>query len=280
MPQNQDFLEKMALPYFAHCQAQISPPLHCIAWNKIALSGYIDILLMLKKLDPPDSYLRKIRSFYEHYEQVVDSNPLLGNLDTLSRNLSHLDKTNIKAVIVFALKWNNTVKVLEDLCFDLISQQKINTSEQIHESLQNLLFNMQGNSVLPKWNELLEHQQLELANILQMRNLPAAALSKLNYNQQYAAVFQTEQPWLKDFFNNDKELQDQILLLNKHFLRLINLINEKIPDSERRVKANPSKEISAAPTQDYRLELTYYYDGNDESEYQANFFSLLRNFLK
>jgi hypothetical protein len=280
MTQSQDLLEKTALPYFAHCQARIAPPLHSIVWNKVALSGYIDIAILLKNHEPPSSYLRKIRAFYEHYEQIDTVHPLLGDLDTLSRNLIHLDKANSKAVTTFALKWNSVVHALEDFCLDLILQRKINGLEQVAESLQALIFTMMEAAVLPRWAELLDQQQLELTKMIQVRNLPPAALAKVNFRYQFSSNYQTDQQWLKDIIKADKELQDLIYILNKNFLRLVNLINEKIPESDRQLQANPAKQVPPSPSQDYRLLMTYSYDGNDEGTYHPSFFSLLRNFLK
>lgn len=280
MTQSQDLIEKMALPYFSHCQARIAPALHSIVWNKVALSGYIDIAILLKGLEPPGSYLRKIRAFYEYYEQIDTTHPLLGDLDTLSRNLVHLDKANSKAVTAFAIKWNSIVQTLENFCFDLISQRKINDLEQVAESLQSLLFTMMEGNVLPRWAELLDQQQIELTKMFQMRNLPTAALAKVNFRYQFSCHYQTDQLWLKNLIKSDKELQDLIYILNKNFLRLVNLINEQVPEPERHLQANPAKQVETSPSQDYRLAITYSYDGNDEGEYHANFFSLLRNLLK
>jgi hypothetical protein len=279
MSQSEDVLQKMALPYFAHCQARISPALHSIAWNKVALSGYIDIAILQKGIEPPGSYLRKIRTFYENYEQIDASAPLLGDLDALSRNLTHLDKENSKAVTIFALKWNSVVHALEDFCFTLVSQHKINSRDQIVESLQSFVFTMTEQNVLPRWGDLLEQQQLELSKIFQLKNLPSAALEKIHFKYQFSANYQSDQRWLTSLINNDKELQDIIHLLNKNFLRLVNQINEMIPEPERHLQVNPAKQ-STGPSQDYRFSITYFYDGNDEGNYRANFFSQLRNFLK
>jgi hypothetical protein len=280
MTQSQDFMEKMALPYFAHCQARIAPALHSIAWNKVALSGYIDVVILLKGIEPPTSYLRKIRAFYEHYEQIDTTHPLLGDLDTLSRNLIHLDKANSKAVTAFAVKWNSIVHALENLCFEHIVQRKINGFDQIAELLQTLIFTMMEENVLPRWAELLDQQQLELTKMFQLKNLPTAALAKVHFRYQFSSNYQTDQCWLKSLIQGDKELQDLIYILNKNFLRLVNLINEKVPEPERQIQANPAKQVVASPSQDYRFLISYSYDGNDEGEYRANFFSLLRNFLK
>ena len=280
MTQSQDLLEKMALPYFAHCQARIAPALHSIVWNKVALSGYIDIAILLKDHEPPTSYLRKIRAFYEHYEQIDLVQPLLGDLDALSRNLVHLDKANSKAVLAFSLKWNSIVHTLENFCLDLVLQRKINGLEQVAESLQSLIFTMMEAAILPRWTELLDQQQLELAKMFQLRNLPTAALAKINFGYQFSSNYQTDQQWLKNIIRSDKELQDLIYILNKNFLRLVNLINEKVPESNRQLQANPAKQVPSSPSQDYRLMITYSYDGNDEGDHHASFFSLLRNFLK
>jgi hypothetical protein len=280
MEQSDDLLGKMVVPYYAHCQARIMPALHSIAWNKVALAGYIDITILLKDLAPPIPYLRKIRAFYENYEQIETTHPLLGDLDALSRNLIHLDKENGKAVTAFALKWNNTVHALEEFCFALILQRKINGLTQIVETLQSLVFTAMSANTLPRWVDLLDQQQQELARMFQLKNLPGAALSKLNFRHQFNAGFQSDQQWLIHLMNDDKELQDVIHLLNKHFLRLVSLINEKVPEPERQVRVNPAKQVQASPSQDYRLAVTYFYDGNDEGEYHPNFFSMLRNFLK
>lgn len=280
MTQSEDLLERMVFPYFTHCQAQIAPALHSIAWNKVALSGYIDVAILLKGLEPPGSYLRKIRTFYENYEQIDSTHPLLGDLDTLSRNLVHLDKANSKSVIAFAVKWNSIVHALEKLCFELLSQRKINVLDQITESLQSLLFTMMEETVLPRWIEQLDQQQLELVKMFQLRNLPSAALAKVNFRYQFCSNYQTDQPWLRNLIKSDKELQDLIYILNKNFLRLVNLINEKVPEPERQLQANPVKQVPTSPSQDYRFAVTYSYDGDDEGKYHANFFSLLRNFLK
>ena len=280
MNQSSDLLEKMALPYFAHCQARIAPALHSIVWNKVALSGYIDIAILLKGYEPPSSYLRKIRAFYEHYEQIDTVQPLLGDLDALSRNLVHLEKANSKAVITFAIKWNSVVHALENFCLDLVLQRKINGLEQVAESLQSLIFTMMEEAILPRWTELLDQQQLELTKMFQLRNLPTATLAKVNFRYQFSSNYQTDQQWLKKIIKSDKELQDLIYILNKNFLRLVNLINEKIPEPDRHLQANPAKPVPSNPSQDYRLMLTYSYDGNDDGDHPASFFSLLRNSLK
>jgi hypothetical protein len=280
MNPSQDLLEKMALPYYAHCQAKIAPALHSIAWNKVALSGYIDIAILLKGEEPPSSYLRKIRSFYENYSDIATSHPLLGDLDALSRNLIHLDKANNKALTAFAVKWNLIIHVLEAFCLELISLHQINDPDKIAETLQSLVYAMIEERVLPHWSELLEQQQSELSRLFQLKNLPTTALSKVHFKYQYSANCQSDQQWLIDLIQSDQEIQDAVLILNKNFLRLVNLINEKIPEPDRRVQVHPVKNETTSPSQDYRLTVTYSFDGNDEGEYRANFFPLLRNFLK
>jgi hypothetical protein len=279
MPQNEALLEKMVLPYFAHCQARILPALYSIAWNKVALSGYLDFALIMKKLDPPNSYLRKIRAFYENYEHIDQAHPLLADLDALSRNQTHLDKDNGMAVTAFALKWNNIVQAFEQFCFDLISQHQIDNPDQVRELLQSLVFTAVETNVLPGWIELLDAQQMELSKVFQLRNLPHTALSKVHFKHQFSSGFQSDQQWLENLIRNDKELQDLIRVLNKQFLRLITQINEKLPEPERQIHVNPDKQ-GAGPSPDYRLAITYFYDGNDDGEYHANFFSVLKTLLK
>ncbi|HBE78803.1 MAG TPA: hypothetical protein DDW65_13660 [Firmicutes bacterium] len=280
MNPSQDLLEKMALPYYAHCQARIAPALHSIAWNKVALSCYIDIAILLKGVEPPTSYLRKIRSFYDNYGDIATSHPLLGDLDALSRNLIHLDKANNNALTAFAVKWNSIIHVLEAFCFELLPLHHINDPDQIAETLQSLVYAMIEERTLPRWSELLEQQQSELSRLFQLKNLPSAALSKVHFKYQYSANYQSDQQWLIDLIQSDQELQDAVVILNKNFLRLVNLINEKVPEPDRRLQVHPVKPETMSPSQDYRLTVTYSFDGNDEGEYRANFFPLLRNFLK
>lgn len=105
MAKTEDVLDKLTFPFYAHFQARIVTPLPSIAWNKIALTGYMDILLSLKEIDPPGNYLRKIRTFYESYEKELKTRPLLGEVDSLSRSLGHYDPSNSKATATFAVRW-------------------------------------------------------------------------------------------------------------------------------------------------------------------------------
>lgn len=280
MVEGQALLRKMALPYYAHRQAVIAPALSSIAWNMIAFSGFLDLALLVKDLEPPANIVRKIRSFYESYEQIAEIKPILGDLDTLSRNLAHLDKTNTNAVRTFALKLNGAVQALEQFALQLINQLKINDPDKTAEELQDILFSMQEESSLPGLAELLEQQQLELSKMVQLKNLPATTLAKFSFNQQFEGSFQVDRPWLHNWITTDKELQGVLTTLHKNFLHLINLINGKIPLPERRLKLNSIGEDSSVPSHDYRLALKYYYGGTEESVYHYQIFDLLRNLLK
>ena len=279
MPQGSDLLELIVIPYYAHNQAKISGVLSSIAWNKVALTGYIDILLLAKEITPPSGFLRKIRSFYEYYEKAVNNTPLLGELESLFRALNQLDKTNPKAVTTFALKWHATIQALEQLCMENIAMQKLGNRQQICEALQTMIFALQESATLPHWDLLLDQQQFEISKYVQLKNHSSAALQRFNLKTDFAATFHTDKEQVRTLMKEDPEIGTLIQNLNKNFLRLVYLINNKLPEPERHLKVNPTEhELTVA--QDYCLTFNYFYNGRDEGEYETNFFTRLRTLLK
>lgn len=279
MAQPDDVLTKLVFPYYAHFQARIVASLPSIAWNRIALTGYIDILLSLKEVEPPGNYLRKIRAFYENYEKELKTRPLLGEVDSLSRSLGHYDPSNSKATAAFAVRWNSMVQAFENLCLETVSRHRIGDLQQLIETLQNAIYEMQEQADLPGWDELLSQAQNELAKLYQMKKLPKTTLAKFNLAQQYTATFQTEKPQVRKVLTGDSEVQSQIAQMNKCFLRLINSINQKLPAPQRNLKVKPSEE-DFSPAQDFRLVVSYHYNGNDEEEFDSNFYTMLRNIIR
>ncbi|HEX3047032.1 MAG TPA: hypothetical protein VHY08_19920 [Bacillota bacterium] len=274
-----ELLKNLVFPYYAHCQAGICPPLASIAWNKVALSGYIEILLSIKEKTFPASYHRKLMAFYSLYEKEIKSHPLLGEIDTLSRNLAHLDLTNSQLVTTFASRWAVALHELETFCIDQISQQKMVERENLLESLQVLVFNLQEQAELPGWTELLNQQQEEVLKLFQLNNYPKAALAKFNMRHQFSAVFQTEKAPVAALLNEDQELKEIVRDFSKTFLKLVNSTNQKLPAPNRHLRVNPNEQDLSLP-QDYRLTVSFTYNGNDQSEFEANFFSALRHLLK
>ena len=279
MAQADDVLTKLIFPYYAHFQARIVAPLPSIAWNQIALTGYIDILLSLKEVDPPGNYLRKIRTFYESYEKELKIRPLLGEVDSLSRSLGHYDPSNSKATATFAVRWNSMVQAFENLCLETVSRQRIGDLQQLLETLQNAIYEMQEQANLPGWPELISQTQNELSKLYELKKYPKNALAKFNLAQQYTTTFQTEKPPVHKLLTEDSEIQSQIAQMNKCFLRLVNSINQKLPAPQRNLKIKPSEE-DFSPAQDYRLVVSYHYNGNDDEEFDTNCYAMLRNMIR
>lgn len=275
---NNDLVKKMVFPYFACRHARILPPVPSIAWNKIALFEYIDILILIKEIEPPGSLLRKIRLFYENYENEVNSNPLLGDLDALSRMLDRLDQANSQAIINLAVSLNQKITAFEKLCFEKVSGLRVGSLQQLEETIQEEIFTLLEQAQSPGWEDLLKQQQLEIIHIMKTKNQPVN-LFKMNLEHQFASFFLSEKQNVKSLIQNDNEVKELILNINKSFFKLIHMINKKLPPSERHLKVNAAGQELSSP-QDYRLSLHYLYNGTDEEAYETNVFTPWQNWFK
>lgn len=275
-----DFLEMISFPYYAHIQARISNPAHSISWNKVALFGYIDILLYAKEQLPPAGFQRKIRMLYENYPNLAKNYPLLGDLDGMLRALNRLDFGQSEQVTKTALTWHNTIQVIEKICLDLVTR-KNNFSDpaELSEALQRSLFQMNNNSILPKLADFLDEEQEEIRRLVQLKRYPTTVFQKIKLRRQFYGTINTDKQQLQFLYEKDPELQDLINSINKTFFKLINLLNQKLPEPDRSLKTDQLSQDLSAP-HDYRLVITLSYDGEDENEYESGLFAKLRSLLR
>lgn len=171
------------------------------------------------------------------------------------------------------------VQAFENICLETVSRQRIGDMQQLLETLQAAIYEMQEHSDLPGWADLLNQEQNELVKLYQMKNYPKTALAKFNLAQQYSTTFQTEKQPVRKLLAEDAEVQGQIMKLNKCFLHLVTCINQKLPAPQRNLKIKPSEE-NFSPPQDYRLTVSYHYNGNEEEEFDSNFYAMLRNMIR
>lgn len=280
MSESTDFLEMLSFPYYTHLQAQLTNPAHSISWNKVALIGYIDILLYAKDQFPPAGFQRKIRMLYENYQNLGNNYPLLGDLDGLFRALNRLDKDQAEQVTSIAIEWHNTVQVIEKICLDLVLRRNnFIDSSQLSEALQRSLYQMQFGAILPKLTDFLDEEQEEIRRLAQLKQYPITIFQKIKLRHQFSGTFHTDKAPVQSLFEKDQDIQDLIQKINKVFFKLINLINQKIPEPDRTLKTNQSNQDLSTP-QDYRLVVNLYYDGNEVNEYESGLFARLRNLLR
>lgn len=274
------FLEMLSFPYYAHLQAQLTNAVQSISWNKVALLGYVDILLYAKDQLPPAGFQRKIRMLYENYENLGKNYPALGDLDGLFRGLNRLDKDQAEQVTATAIQWHNTVQVLEKICLNLaVRRLNYNEPSQLSEALQRALYQLHQSAVLPKLNDFLEEEQEEIRRLAQLKKYPIAVFQKLKLRNQFSGSFHTDKEPVRFLIEKDAELQDLVNIINKTFFRIVNLINQKLPEPDRSLKANQTSQDLSTP-RDYRLVVNLAYDGNDENEYEAGLFAKLRNLIR
>ncbi len=280
MNETTDLLEMISFPYYAHLQAQLTNAIHSIAWNKVALLGYIDILLYAKDQLPPAGFQRKIRMLYENYENLSKNYPALGDLDSLFRGLNRLDKDQSEPVTTTAIQWHNTVQVVEKICTNMVARRyNYDNPSQLGEGLQRSLYQLQQSSVLPKLNSFLDEEQEEIRRLAQLKKYPITFFQKLKLRHQFGGTFHTDKEPVQFLVEKDPELQDLANLINKTFFRIVNLINQKLPEPDRSLKAKQSNQDLSTP-RDYRLVVNLTYDGNDENEYESGLFSKLRSLIR
>lgn len=280
MNETTDLLEMISFPYYAHLQARLTNAIHSIAWNKSALLGYIDILLYAKDQLPPAGVQRKIRSLYENYENLSKNYPLLGDLDGLFRGLNRLDKDQSESVTITAIQWHNTVEVLEKICLNMTARRyNYSDQSQLSEALQRSLYQLQGASVLPKLNNFLDEEQEEIQRLAQLKKYPVTFFQKIKLRHQFWGTFHTDKEPVQFLIEKEPELQDLANTISKAFFRMVNLINQKLPEPDRSLKAKQSNQDLSTPS-DYRLAVHLAYDGNDENEYESGLFAKLRNLLR
>lgn len=280
MSEPSDFLEMISFPYYAHLQARLINAAHSISWNKVALIGYVDILLYAKDLIPPAGFQRKIRMLYENYPNLDKNYPILRDLDGLFKGLSRLDKNKTEEVTTTALKWNETVQTLEKICLDLtIRRNNFSNPSQLNEALQLLLFQKSMDSVLPKLAEFLDEEQEEIRRLVQLKSYPATVFQKIKLRHQFTGTINTDKEPIQFMVGKDPELHDLINNINKTFFKLTNRINQKLPEPDRSLKTNQSGQDLSTP-QDYRLVVTLAYDGADENEYESGLFAKIRSLLR
>lgn len=275
-----NILEMVVYPYYAHIQARLSNPIHSISWNKWALLGYIDILLYVKDQPPPAGFQRKIRILYENYENLSKNYPILGDLDGLFRALNRLDKDQPEQLITAALQWHHTVEAIEKICLDMTARHNNYTDpSQFSEELQRALYRIQQLAVLPKLDDFLDEEQEEIRRLAQLKKYPVTFFQKIKLRHQFSGTFHTDSEPIQLLIEKDSELHDLIDSINKAFFRLINSINQKLPEPDRSLKTNQASQDLSSPL-DFRLVVNLSYDGNDENEYEAGLFSKLRNLLR
>lgn len=280
MSDTNDFLEMISFPYYAHIQARISNPAHSISWNKVALFGYIDILLYAKEQLPPAGFQRKIRMLYENYPNLAKNYPLLGDLDGLLRALNRLDFDRQEQVTTTALTWHNTVQVIEKICMDLvIRKNNFSDPAELTEALQRSLFQMNNAAILPKLADFLDEKQEEIRRLVEIKRYPATIFQKMKLRRQFYGTLNTDKEQLQFLCEKDPELLDLIGNISKAFFKLINILNQKLPEPDRSLKIDQAGQDLSAP-QDYRLVITLSYDGEEESEYESGLFAKLRSLLR
>lgn len=275
-----DLLEMISFPYYAHLQAQLTNAIHSISWNKVALLGYIDILLYAKDQLPPAGFQRKIRALYEIYENLSKNYPILGDLDGLFRGLNRLDKDQSEPVTTTAIQWHNTVQVLEKICLDMTARSyNYSNQSQLSEALQRSLYQLQQASVLPKLNDFLDEEQEEIRRLAQLKKYPVTFFQKIKLRHQFWGTFHTDKEPVRFLIEKEPELKDLANNISKSFFRMVNLINQKLPEPDRSLRAKQSNQDLSTP-RDYRLVIHLAYDGNDENEYESGLFSKLRNLIR
>ncbi len=280
MSEATDFLEMISFPYFSHLQARLSNPAHSISWNKVALIGYIDILLYAKDQLPPAGFQRKIRMLYEHYQNLDKNYPLLGDLDGLFRAINRLDIDKDDLVTATALQWHATVQVIEKICLDLVARRSnFNDPSQLSEALQRSLYQMNRAAILPRLEDFLNEEQEEIRRLAQLKRYPTTVFQKIKLRRQFAGTIHTDKEPLQFLFEKDTELQDLINGINKAFFKLVNMVNQKLPEPDRSLKTNQASQDLSTP-HDYRLVITLSYDGTDENEYESGLFAKLRSLLR
>ncbi len=275
-----DYLEMISFPYYTHLQAQLLNPIHSISWNKVALIGYIDLLLYAKELLPPAGFQRKVRMLYEHYQNLGKNYPILGDLDGLFRGLNRLDKDQAEQVTSIALQWHNVVQVIEKICLDMVARRhNLKDPIQLSEGLQRTIYQLQLTSVLPKLSEFLEEEQEEIRRLTQLKKYPVTIFQKIKLRHQFSGSFHTDKETIQSLVEKDPELQDLVNKISKAFFRLVNLVNQKLPEPDRSLKTNQTSQDLSTP-QDFRLVVNLSYDGNDENEYESGLFAKLRSLLR
>jgi hypothetical protein len=280
MTETTNFMELISFPYHAHLQARLSNPVHSISWNKVALFGYIDILLYAKELLPPTGFQRKIRMLYESYPNLAKNYPLLGDLDGQLRAANRLDFEQTEQLTIAALNWHNTIQVIEKICLDLVSRKYSFTNPtQLSEALQRSLYQMNNASILPKLTDFLDEQQEEIRRLVQLKQYPTTIFQKIKLRRQFYGTINTDKEQLQFLVEKDPELLGLINIINKTFFKLINLINQKLPKPDRSLKTDHSSQDLSA-SQDYRLIITLSFDGEDENEYESGLFAKLRSLLR
>lgn len=280
MIETTDLQEMLSFPYYAHLQAQLTNPAHSIAWNKVALIGYIDILIYAKEQFPPAGFQRKIRMLYEQYQNLTKNYPILGDLDGLFRALDRLDKDQAEQVTAIALEWHTIVQVIEKICLDLVSRRNnYSDSSQLSEVLQRSLYQLQVAAILPKLSDFLDEEQEEIRRLAQLKRYPITVFQKIKLRHQYAGTFHTDKESIQFLFEKDPDLQNLINNISKSFFRLVNAINQKLPEPDRSLKTNQSSQDLSSP-QDFRLTVNLSYDGNDENVYESGLFARLRNLIR
>lgn len=280
MSEPNDFLEMISFPYYAHLQARLFNATHSISWNKVALIGYIDILLYAKDLIPPAGFQRKIRMLYENYLNLDKNYPLLRDLDGLFKALNRLDKNKTEEVASTALRWHETVQVLEKICLDLaIRRNNYSDPSQLNEALQLLLYRKNTDSVLPKLTGFLDEEQEEIRRLVQLKRYPATIFQKINFRHEFNGTINTDKEPVQFLIGKDPELHDLINNISKSFFKLVNIINQKLPEPDRSLKTNQSGQDLSTP-QDYRVAVTLSYNGTDENEYESGLFAKIRSLLR
>lgn len=275
-----NFIEMLSFPYYAHLQAQLATPAHSISWNQVALIGYIDILLYAKDQIPPAGFQRKIRILYENYQNLSKNYPILGDLDGLFRGLNRLDKDQTEQVTSVALQWYNTVQVIEKICLELTAHHhNFSDLSQLTEILQRSLYQMQLTATLPKLSDFLDAKQDEIVHLAQLKQYPTTIFQKNKLRHLFSGTYHTDKEAIQSLFEKEPELDDLVNNINRTFFRLVNAINQKLPEPDRSLKANQSNQDLSTP-QDYRLVINLSYNGNEENEYESGVFTKLRNLLR
>ncbi|NLW46482.1 MAG: hypothetical protein GXY86_03985 [Firmicutes bacterium] len=280
MTETTNFMEMISFPYYAHLQARLSNPVHSISWNKVALFGYIDILLYAKEQIPPAGFQRKIRMLYENYPNLAKNYPLLGDLDGHFRAVNRLDFEQTQQLTTAALNWHNTIQVIEKICLNLVSRKdNFSNSDQLNEALQRSLYQMNNASVLPKLSDFLDEEQEEIRRLVELKQYPATVFQKIKLRRQFYGTINTDKQPLQFLVAKDPELLGLISIINKTFFKLVNLINQKLPKPDRSLKTDQSSQDLSA-SHDYRLVITLSFDGEDENEYESGLFAKLRSLLR
>lgn len=280
MNESIDYLEMISFPYYAHLQAQLTNATHSISWNKVALIGYIDLLLYAKEQLPPAGFQRKVRMLYENYQNLGKNYPILGDLDGLFRGLNRLDKDQSEQVTSIALQWHNAVQVIEKICLDIaVRRHNFNDQSQLNEGLQRALYQLHQSAILPKLSDFLEEEQEEIRRLTQLKKYPVTVFQKIKLRHQFSGSFHTDKEPIQFLIEKDPDLKDLINKISKTFFKLVNLVNQKLPEPDRSLKTKQTSQDLSAP-QDFRLIVNLSYDGNDENEYESGLFAKIRSLLR